>query len=148
MKHILLLSVLALTTSQAFARRCVPDMNGNKNFASVCEVLVTSTSSAECHGSVNRRDYRAPDYGPFGGYRTRMPETHTHPWNRVRVTSEAASCDVDLQECKDLAFRELEKLSYVNNCGDMSVGKSVEYTLTTLNTDGTVADQVSGRMTK
>ncbi len=137
MKHVLIISFLLLATSSAFARRCVPDANGNRNFQSVCSVLVTGTTLSECH--VTGPSRYSPDYR--GNY-----PYHTHPWNRVTTDEEASACDINLDDCKYFAFRQLEKYKYTNNCGDVSVGKSVEYSYQSMNNDGTVADEVTGRM--
>ena len=147
MKYLLVISLFSLVTSTAFARRCVPDANGNMNFENRCEVAVTGTSLAECHLTSPSR--YSPDYrGNYPGNRpsTYNPPHHTHPWERVVTGTEVSACDVSLDDCKYFAFRQLEKYEYVNNCGDISVGKSVEYSYQSLNNDGTVADEVSGRM--
>ncbi len=149
---IFVISILVLATSSAFARRCVPDANGNRNFQSICEVVVTGTTMSECHVTGPGRyspDYRGNNYpgnypGNFPG--TYFPPYHTHPWERVTTGTEASACDVNLDDCKYFAFRQLEKYKYTNNCGDVSVGKSVEYTFKSMNNDGTVAEEVSGRM--
>jgi hypothetical protein len=73
---------------------------------------------------------------------------HTHPWNRVEIGTEASSCDISLEDCKYFAFRQLDKFSYTNQCGATSEGKSVEYSYRSMNNDGTVADEVTGRMRK
>ena len=150
MKNALIISLLVLATSNAFARRCVPDAMGNRNFQSVCEVAVTGTTLSECHITGSTRN--SPDRGNYPGNHpynypgTYFPPYHTHPWERITTGTEASACDVSLDDCKYFAFRELEKYSYTNNCGDMSVGKSVEYTYKSMNNDGTVAEEISGRM--
>ena len=146
MKNLFIVSFLVLATSNAFARRCVPDAMGNRNFQSVCEVVVTGTSFSECHVTGNYPDYRGQYPGNYP--RTQFPPYHTHPWERVTTGAEASACDVSLDDCKYFAFRQLDKYSYTNNCVDISVGKSVEYKFTSLNNDGSVAEEVTGRMKK
>ncbi len=143
-----IVSLLALSASTAFAGRCVPDMNNEMIFANRCDVVVTGTRLSECHitGSMNYPDYRGNYPGNYPGQY--YPPYHTHPWNRSAPTTEASACDIDLEDCKHFAFRQLDKFSYRNNCGDLSVGKSVEYSYKNLNTDGTVVNEVTGRMTK
>lgn len=148
MKHVIV-AVVVLFTSEAFARRCVPDAQGNRNFESVCQVVVTGTSLSECH--VTGPGRYSPDYrGNYpGNYPGRYyPPYHTHPWERITTGAEASACDVTLEDCKYFAFRQLEKYRYTNQCGDIAVGKSVEYRYQTLNNDGTVLDEVTGRMRK
>lgn len=147
MKHALIISLLVLATSNVFARRCVPDASGNRNFQNVCEVIVTGSSLSECHVTAPSRynpDYRGNYPGNYPG--TYFPPYHTHPWERVSTGTKASTCDVSLDDCKYFAFRQLDKFRYTNQCGDISVGKSVEYRYMSLNNDGTVADEVSGRM--
>jgi hypothetical protein len=147
MKHVLIVSLLVLSTSSAFARRCVPDADGNRKFQNVCEVVVTGTTLSECHVTGPSRyspDYRGNYPGNYPGQYN--PPYHTHPWNRVVTDEESSACDINLEDCKYFAFRQLEKYKYTNNCGAVSVGKSVEYRYQSLNNDGTVADEVSGRM--
>lgn len=149
MKYLVFLSLATFVTTTAFAGRCVPDAMGNMNFENRCEVTVTGSSLAECHLTSPSR--YTPDYrGNYPGNHpsTYNPPYHTHPWERVVTGTKASACDVTLEDCKYFAFRQLEKYEYVNNCGDISVGKSVEYKFQTLNTDGTVADEVTGRMKK
>ncbi len=143
MKHILIVSLVVLFTSNAFARRCVPDANGNRNFENICSVVVTGTTLSDCH--VTGPSRYSPDYrGNYPG--TYNSPYHTHPWDRVTTTDETSACDINLEDCKYFAFRQLEKYKYTNQCGDISVGKSVEYRYQSLNNDGTVADEVTGRM--
>lgn len=147
MKNLIALTALTLISSQALAGRCVPD---GRAFESRCDVQVTGTALSECHVTSNPR-YDHPDYrGHYpGNYPGRYyPPYHTHPWERSETTKKASSCDVDLEDCKYFAFRELDKYSYRNQCGDLSVGKSVIYSYKTFNADGTVADEVTGRMRK
>lgn len=152
MKNVFIISLLVLATSNAFARRCVPDTLGNRNFQSVCEVVVTGSTLSECHvtSSRNTPDYRGnyPGNYPRNYPGTYYPPYHTHPWERISTGAEASACDVTLDDCKYFAFRQLDKYTYTNNCGDVSVGKSVEYTFKSMNNDGTVAEEVSGRMKK
>ncbi len=151
MKLVIAASLLFAATS-SFAGRCVPDMNNNMNFENRCDVVVTGTTLAECHitGSTNYpydRGYYPGNYpGNYPG--GNIPPYHTHPWDRSAPTTKASACDVDLEDCKYFAFRQLDKFNYTNNCGDISVGKSVEYKYQTLNADGTVANEVTGRMKK
>lgn len=147
MKNLLIISLLVLGTANAFAKRCLPDVNGNRNFESICEVVVTGSTLPECHVTVPSRyypDYRGNYPGNYPG--NYYPPYHTHPWDRVTTGDEASSCDISLDDCKYFAFRQLEKYKFTNQCGMVAVGKSVEYRYQTLNTDGTVADEVSGRM--
>lgn len=132
MKMLFVLSALVLS-SNSFARLCGPS-----GFASICEVAVESTTTSECH--ILRSGNMFPE--------TYKPRYHVHPWHRESLETIAASCDGDLQACKDFAFRELEKFSYTNSCGDVSVGKSVDFRFQTLNTDGTVESQINGRFKK
>ncbi len=143
-----IVSLLTLSASTAFAGRCVPDMNNEMIFENRCDVVVTGTSLSECHvtGSTRFPDYRGNFPGNYPGQY--YPPYHTHPWDRSAPTTKAAACDVTLDDCKYFAFRQLDKFRYTNNCGDISVGKSVEYRYQTLNTDGTVANEVNGRMKK
>lgn len=134
MKHFVLFSVLALASSQSFARRCVPEAIVSTR----CDVVVSSTTVSECH--IIRSQNNFPE--------TFKPGYHVHPWNRSVVSSTTSSCDVDLQDCKDIAFRALEKFTYTNNCGDVYVGKSVEFSFQNLNADGSVATEVAGRFSK
>lgn len=146
MKNIFVFSALALISSVSFAGRCIPD---GRSFENRCDVVVTGSALSECHITSNRYDH--PDYrgnypGNYPG--TYYPPYHTHPWDRSETKKEAASCNVTLEDCKYFAFRELDKYAYRNQCGDLSVGKSVKYSYKTLNTDGTVAEEVTGRMRK
>jgi hypothetical protein len=148
MKLFFILSLLALAASNAFAGRCVPDRNNEMNFENRCDVLVTGTTLAECHitGGTRFPDDRGhyPRHFP-GNYN---PPYHTHPWDRSAPTTKASACDVTLDDCKYFAFRQLDKFRYTNNCGDLSVGKSVDYKFQTLNADGTISHEVTGRMRK
>jgi hypothetical protein len=134
----LIFALVALASSQAFARRCLPDLMGNQNFKTRCDVFVVSTSTSDCHilrgGGPFPEDY--------------IPVYHTHPWERRKLSDQSDACDLDLQGCQDLAFRKLEKFEYTNNCGDVSVGKSVDYRFQTLNADGTVDTEFEGRFKK
>lgn len=148
MKLFFILSLLSFAASNAFAARCVPDRNNEMNFENRCEVVVTGTKLSECHvtGSTRFPDERG--YYP-GNYRGQyFPPYHTHPFDRSAPTTKASACDVTFEDCKYFAFRQLDKFRYTNNCGDLSVGKSVEYKFQTLNVDGTVSNEVTGRMKK
>jgi hypothetical protein len=148
MKLFFILSILALAASNAFAGRCVPDRNNEMNFENRCDVLVTGTPIAECHitGGTRFPDDRGHTPRHFPG--SDSPPYHTHPWGRSAPTTKASACDVTLEDCKYFAFRQLDKFRYTNNCGDLSVGKSVDYNFQTLNADGTVPHEVTGRMRK
>lgn len=146
MKLLLISSILLSTT--AFGARCLPTYTATTR----CDVQVTGTTVAECHGSgrTNPADYRGNYPGnyprPFPG--TYIPDTYTRPWNRVEMGTEASACEVNLEDCKYFAARQLDKYREVTNCGDISVGKSVEYRFTSYNNDGTVAEEINGRMRK
>jgi hypothetical protein len=138
---LLLVSVIALSTTGAIAARCLPSNNPNSR----CDIQVEGSRLAECHGPGNIR--------PNGSYRTNYPGTYfpdnyTRPWRQVDIGEESSVCDVSVEDCQYFAFRALDKFQYTNNCGATSVGKSVEYRYRSLNNDGTVADEVSGRMIK
>lgn len=143
---LLLISSFLVLSSTAFAARCLPTYTPTSR----CDVQVTGTTLAECHGSgrTNPADYRGtyPSNYPYPVPYT--PDTYTLPWRRVEVGEEASECELNLDDCKYFAFRKLDKFRYVNNCGDISVGKSVEYRYQSLNNDGTVAETISGRMIK
>lgn len=150
MKTVLTLSLLALATSNAFAHRCVPNAAGEMKFESRCEAVVTGTTLAECHitGSTRFPDDRGNYPGNYPGNYYPYPPYHTHPWERVSTGEVKESCDVSLDDCKYFAFRALDKYEYRNQCGDLSVGKSVEYKYQVLNADGSVAREITGRMRK
>jgi hypothetical protein len=130
MKNTLLITLLSLSSFTAMARNCVPQTQPSTR----CEVFVDGTSYSECH--IIRSGNMFPE--------TYRPNYHTHPWNREFTGEQKSYCDVELQECKDLAFRRLEKYTFTNNCGDVSVGKSVEFFFQVLNEDGTINAQESG----
>ncbi len=143
---LLLVSLIVLSSINAFAGICVP----GKEILSRCDIQVTGSRLAECRGPGPIRpngSYRTPNYpGNYPG--SSFPETYSIPWRRVDIGEEASACDLSLEDCKYFAFRKLEKFQYTNNCGAVSVGKSVEYVFRSLNNDGTIAEEVLGRMSK
>jgi hypothetical protein len=154
MKHFFLLAVVAFASSSTYARRCVPDMQGNRIFENRCEVIVTGTNVQGCRVYVNTNDPFFMTGGAYPGNHPRplpgmyFPPYAGRPWERITPTKVADACDITLEDCKYFAFRELDKFSYRTQCGDLSVGRSVEYRYVQLHRDGSVADEVSGRMRK
>ena len=144
MKHIALIAIMALASSQSFARRC----NSESIASTRCEISVSGNSIPSCRIGNSTRDYveRYPGANPYQ-YRT-FPVPGYYGWERSEINDSSEVCDVDLQECKDLAFRALEKLNYTSNCGDISRGTSVEFSFQTLNGDGSVRAEQTGRFKK
>lgn len=145
MKFALLASISILSAS-AFAAPCME----SRQAYSRCDVQVEGNTIATCRITYNPRDIRPTPYPGVNPYLRNYPQggAYTLPWRRVEIGEEVARCDISLQDCKDLAFRRLEKFEYVSNCGDISRGKSVNFRYQSLNNDGTVAEEVSGRMRK
>lgn len=144
MKTVTALIVL-IAASSSFAANCRPGVAP----VSRCEIQVTGSTLAECHLTGPSRyspDYRGNYPGNFPA--PYYPGSYTYPWRRVEIGQEASACDLSLEDCKYFAFKKLNKFSYTNNCGDVSVGKSVEYVFQSLNNDGTVAEEITGRMRK
>lgn len=139
MKKLLPFAILVLSSS-AFARNCLAP----KAPSSRCEVQVEGNTISECH--LTSTSY-TPNY-PSNFPNRYNPGSYTYPWRRVAIGEEVSSCDVSLEECKDFAFRRLEKFSYVSNCGDLSYGKRVNFAYLSLNNDGSVGEEVTGSMRK
>jgi hypothetical protein len=143
---LLLVSLIALSTTGAFAARCIP----TNNPTSRCDIQVEGRRLAECRGPghIHPNDGYRRQNNPGNYPGTYIPDNYTRPWRQVDIGEESSVCDVSIEDCQYFAFRALEKFEYTNNCGATSVGKSVEYRYSSLNNDGTVADVISGRMVK
>lgn len=145
MKTALFVSLFALTSS-AFGARCLE----SRQAISHCDIQVVGNTLSECHITYNPRDIRPTPYPGINPYVRNYPRggAYTLPWRRVAIGEEVSSCDISLEDCKSFAFRKLNKFEYVNNCGDISRGMSVNYRYQSLNNDGTVAEEMIGRMRK
>jgi len=143
---IALIASLLLVSVQTFAAHCLE----SRQAYSRCDIQVEGNTLSTCRITYNPRDYRPAPYPGVNPYIRNYPRggAYTLPWRRVEIGEEVSKCDISLQDCKDLAFRRLVKFEYVNNCGDISRGMRVEYRYQSLNNDGTVAEEVSGRMRK
>lgn len=145
MKLTLITSLFVLTSS-AFAAHCLE----SREASSRCDIQVVGNTLSECHITYNPRDIRPTPYPGINPYVRNYPRggAYSLPWRRVEIGEEVSSCDISLDDCQYLAFRKLNKFEYVNNCGGISRGVSVNYRYLSLNNDGTVAEEVSGRMKK
>lgn len=139
MKIIFSLSLLVLTSS-AFAANCL----SNEALESRCEVQVVGNTLSECYLAGT---FSTPNY-PSNFPNRYNPGAYTYPWRRVAIGEEVSRCNIGLEDCKDFAFRRLEKFDYVNNCGDISRGVRVNYAYQTLNSDGSIVEEITGSMRK
>ena len=135
---LLFIFTLLLSSSLANARRCAPNSQGEIIFENRCLVVVKSTWTPQCNAGA------ATPHSPM----TWGFADFIDPYILVSAAKTATSCDIELQDCKDLAFRELQKYSYTNNCGATTVGESVVYKYQLLTPEGDVIDTVSGRFKK
>ena len=142
MKKLLPIAILVLSSS-AFAANCL----STSAPASRCEVQVVGNTISECYLTGTARPAYTPNYpGNFPGRYN--PGGYVYPWRRVAIGEEVSRCDVSLEECKDFAFRRLQKFEYVSNCGDISRGMRVNFAYQSLNNDSTVAEEITGSMRK
>ncbi len=121
------------------ASRCLPDDTGVEAFASRCDVVVVSTRTPQCH--VNE-----PWNYPYTTTDRNDNWYHVHGWNQLSLKAKNSSCDINFDDCKHFAFRQLDKFRDVNNCGYVSVGKSVEYRFRTFDAARNVESERTGRM--
>lgn len=136
--NIILFALLLLSAPLAHARRCVPNAQGEMVFDNRCLVVVKSTWTPQCNaGSASPM---LPVTWGFADF--------IDPHILISAAKTATFCDVDLEECKDLAFRELEKYSHTNNCGATTVGESARWDYQLLTPTGDVESRTTGRFKK
>lgn len=129
-----LIALLILIPTLASAARCLRD-NAYENR---CLVIVKSTWTPQCNAGA-----ASPTLPVTWGF-----ADFIDPYILISAAKTATACDVELQDCMDLAFRELQKYTHTNNCGATTVGDSATYEYQFLNSDGEVIDTVSGRFKK
>lgn len=134
MKYLLLASLI-LSSSIALARRCVPNAQGEMAFANRCLLVVKSTWTPQCNAG-SARPHLPLSWG-FANF--------IDPYILVAAAHTATYCDVELEDCKDFALRELQKYQSTNNCGATTVGESVTFDYQLLSPTGDVTDRMWGR---
>mgnify|MGYP003390282015 CR=1 FL=1 len=137
MKYLILIA-LVLSSFCAQARRCVRDAQGRSDFQNRCLVIVQATWTPQCNAGASSP--MLPVTWNWGDF--------IDPYTMISNREVTKSCDVELQECQDLAFRQLDRYSFTNNCGATTVGDSARYSYQQLDADGQVVSEVTGRFKK
>lgn len=122
MKKILIMAVLSMLTTTAFARNCVLNSKGEVDWKTMCRLDGSTYMTKQC------KEVKVP--GETQGTYKYEYQTKRIGWgNSVVVDDE---CDITIHECKALAQKMLEEYSRTDECGQEDVMKKVKFKFSVL----------------